>query len=164
MLAGPCRCILLIRICVRPSIPRTACIAADVLRNGEVLLQVGLGGKPEFADLTRIGLVTRQRQFGFPAPWDRSLSILCCWDHGHMLMGLAHEHMTMGLAHEHVHMLMGLAHEHMLRGPSQEAGKPNWRWRVTKPNLVRSANTGFPPNPIYLLVKIAKSNTSSHNF
>ena len=74
--------------------------------------------------------------------------------HKLMLMGQAHEHMghqayeevLMGQAHEH--MPMGQAHEHMLRGPSQEAGKRNWRWRVTKPILVRSANTGFPPNPI----------------
>ena len=41
-----------------------------------------------------------------------------------------------------------LYHEHMLRGPSQEAGKPNWCWRVTKPKPVRCTNTGFPPNPI----------------
>ena len=61
------------------------------------------------------------------------------------LLGRAPEHMLMGQAHGHV--LMGQAHEHMLRGPSQETGKPNWRWRVTKANLVRSANTGFPPNP-----------------
>ena len=66
--------------------------------------------------------------------------------HGHLLMGQAHEHLLMGLAHEH--LFMGLAHEHMLRSPSQEAEKRNWRWRVTKPILVRSANTSFPPNPI----------------
>ena len=29
---------------------------------------LGLGGKPVFVDLTGIGLVTRQRQFGFPDP------------------------------------------------------------------------------------------------
>ena len=69
--------------------------------------------------------------------------VLMGQDHGHMLMGQAHEHMLMGQAQEH----LLLAHEHMLRGPSQEAGKPNWRWRVTKPILVRSANIGFPPNP-----------------
>ena len=39
-------------------------------------------------------------------------------------------------------MLVGLAHEHMLMGdPSQAAAKPNWRWRVTKPSLVRSTNS-----------------------
>ena len=65
--------------------------------------------------------------------------------HGQMLVGQAHEHMLMGHAHEH--MLMGRAHQHMLSGPSQEAGKPNWRWRVTKPVPVRSANIGFPPIP-----------------
>ena len=74
--------------------------------------------------------------------------------HEHMPIGLVYEHMPMGLAHEHVlmglahgHMLMGQVHEHMLRRPSQEAEKPNWRWRVTKPIPVRSTNTGFPPNP-----------------
>ena len=65
--------------------------------------------------------------------------------HEHLLMGQAHEHILMGQAHEH--MPMDQTHEHMLRGPSQDAGKPNWRWRVTKPNPVRSANTTFPPNP-----------------
>ena len=46
-----------------------------------------------------------------------------------------------------MNVLMGLAHEHRLRDPAQEAGKRNWRWRVTKPFLVRSANATLPPNP-----------------
>ena len=75
--------------------------------------------------------------------------------HGHMCVGQAHGYILIGQAHEH--MLMGLAHEHMLRGPSQEAGKPNWRWRVTKPNPVRSANTGFPPNPISIDPEVSES-------
>ena len=89
---------------------------------------LGLGGKPVFADLTRFGLVMRQRQFGFPVSWDGPLSI-CSWAwpvkdmlldqaHEHILMGLSHEHVLMGLAREH--MLVGLAHEHMLMGLTQD--------------------------------------------
>ena len=36
-------------------------------------------------------------------------------------------------------------HEHMLSDRFHGAGKPNWRWRVTKPNPARSANN--PRNP-----------------
>ena len=48
---------------------------------------VVLGGKPVFVDLTRIGLVTCQRQFGFLASWNGSLST-CLWyrQHEHILM------------------------------------------------------------------------------
>ena len=31
------------------------------------IVDLGLGGKPGFVDLTRIGLVMRRRQLGFPA-------------------------------------------------------------------------------------------------
>ena len=85
--------------------------------------------------------------------WARPMST-CLWSlaHEQMLVGQAYEHMLMGQAHEHllmgqVHEHLLLAHEHILRRPSQEAGKPNWCWRVTKPNPVRSANTAFPPKP-----------------
>ena len=38
-------------------------------------------------------------------------------------------------------MLMGQTRQHMLMAdPSQAAAKPNWRWRMTKPILARSAN------------------------
>ena len=37
-------------------------------------IDMGLGGKVVFADLTGFGLVTRQRQFGFPVSWDGPLS------------------------------------------------------------------------------------------
>ena len=38
-------------------------------------MDVGLGGKVVFADLTGFGLVTCQRQFRFPASWDVPMSI-----------------------------------------------------------------------------------------
>ena len=66
-----------------------------------------------------------------------------------MLIDQAHDQMLTGQTHEHV--LRGLALKHMLIGPSQEAGKRNWRWPVTKPILVRSANTGFPTNHICIV-------------
>ena len=60
--------------------------------------EMGLGGKLMFVDLTRIGLVMRRRQVGFPASWNGFLSIYsfawpiseCSW-----LLGQAHEHMLM---------------------------------------------------------------------
>ena len=62
-------------------------------------MDVGLGGKVVFADLTGFGLVTRQRQFWFSGLLGRAPE--------HRLMGRAHEHMLMGLAS------WSLAHDRM---------------------------------------------------
>ena len=65
----------------------------------------------------------------------------------------------------HGHMLMVLAHEYGLLQLSQESCKPNWRWRVTKPILVRSTNAGFPPNPtsktLFRTLKTSEVHSSS---
>ena len=78
---------------------------------------MGLGGKPVFVHLTGFGLVTRQRQFGFPASWDGPLSI-CSWYryHEHMLMvpvpwAYAHGTRTISIWPWHRYR------EPMLRGP-----------------------------------------------
>ena len=66
---------------------------------------MGLGGKPVFVDLTRIGLVTRQHQFGLPGSGrvpEPMLMVLVPWAyaHGTGTMSICswywyHEHMLM---------------------------------------------------------------------